>query len=1252
MRDSERIARFAALHTIPPPILELAPPTPPLRPRPFSPEDRESAQALLLHARHEINGKKDPAKGLRGKLRRGSKIDKINTTFTVQERRDVFHSLLESRGSASVAQAVLDFHPSEQVNVNIRSEVPVKRAEPIVTYSRWLERATETSQREYVSLLASRKPKLNQNALDGALKIAMQNNFLEITKDLISYGANVNTCHREFQRRVADCDRTWATVFLNASVDTIDQVEKNKALQTAVENNDFEMAHLLLSCGADVNHAHGSCITTAVREARFRLLTLTIVRCSDIGHESLKGAIEWVIASINRNSPFVIDTIDILVSAGGRISKRLLPRVLLLVIERNNLEIISLLIRHRQIPSDVATSMMQRVMTRTSENEAFGICELLFKAGADANSLGDILHWAVQKDYDRVIDALVKHGVSLDWHDCAAVKVVLARQDVVLLRRVLGTDQSLSNTSVSADAVLATTLPDALAIASRDKRRQAVRLLVRKGVTGSHVDHSLLDMTASTALRDIEIVQTLLTAGASVNYYKDNENCVLRAARNVDVEMLQLLTAPTTNATPSVLTQALVQVYASRTKSVHFDVMAATELLLNRGADCNNSIVIPVFLAAVQDSNNKDSAAVVDLFLRYGANVNCVSGEVITTAFSLTQSETFKAVCGTGRIDEITFTSILPTILQSSRTDQARLYVLLRCCRAFEAAISGALIAETRDYQTGGQDEIVKALLENGANVNYNRGALLTVAIELQTPKKSLERLKLFLSKSPNHEALKTAFNSVRKSSCQRDHRYELFKSILQAGYRGKSLQKALEECVQSNSEDVALAELFLRHEAFQGPNTDSTLIAAITSGNIELADMFIERQLNASGFDKAFKALSLATLSNDKKVYLFKRLLITKKVSQDSLTYALSQMVNSDDTDRVVLALLASNGALLGDDTLLTLITRQDVATTVFLFQYVIPLQTTRSNAFQACLSLAKDIRYEFASTLVVDGLDNSVWLAATKRAITDHDLYLLDLLLKDTSTKLHELDETIVFAMNEMVPDIVKALANAKPSACALNKSFEIMTASGNNYNGEDLLAVALILLKHDISQSLKDRAFMQSLEAFGSPLYRLYEDLVKYGADVNTESCLAFCLAGQIEDLEAFYLMLNSRANFDQVICCLVSNFLQDKYDQLVELCYITFKSSHYYSQHPNVEIIFEAMRRFPHGKELIQLLLNFGYPAGDTLLVNDGNTLNTEAVTPVIWALGQPKPGVSDEVILELLSRDESGEFRACSASMYS
>lgn len=105
MRDIQRIADFATEQRIPP---LTKPPALSTQPAPdfIGPKDREDARTHLLYVRHRINGETEPWKSFRAKvgLRKEADIEKINTTFSLEERPDAFDNLLQGREPVGIAQ--------------------------------------------------------------------------------------------------------------------------------------------------------------------------------------------------------------------------------------------------------------------------------------------------------------------------------------------------------------------------------------------------------------------------------------------------------------------------------------------------------------------------------------------------------------------------------------------------------------------------------------------------------------------------------------------------------------------------------------------------------------------------------------------------------------------------------------------------------------------------------------------------------------------------------------------------------------------------------------------------------------------------------------------------------------------------------------------------------------------------------------------------------------------------------------------
>ncbi|TGJ85546.1 hypothetical protein E0Z10_g3185 [Xylaria hypoxylon] len=166
------------------------------------------------------------------------------------------------------------------------------------------------------------------------------------------------------------------------------------------------------------------------------------------------------------------------------------------------------------------------------------------------------------------------------------------------------------------------------------------------------------------------------------------------------------------------------------------------------------------------------------------------------------------------------------------------------------------------------------------------------------------------------------------------------------------------------------------------------------------------------------------------------------------------------------------------------------------------------------------------------------------------------------------------------------------------------------------------------------MKDTALIQSLGSYTQDQFEFAKTLVRNGANVNTNGCVCFSLTGQYADLDAFRYLLTCNPNFDLIISSLVGSFTR-QYDRLVEILRVTLTSNFYHNGNPSVDVIIQAMQRYPRGNELIRLLLDHNYPAGYHVELPGGLDGATETVTPLIWALRQPRPWIKDAVILELL-----------------
>src|SRR5579871_2660766 len=112
---------------------------------------KERARDLMARSRIDGSTYKDPGKGFKGLLRSKSRKDEMSDTnkwnFTLNERRNALDQCFRDGVPVGVAQAIIEYHPTQAFDVNIcfedesnirkrRDLQPLRR-----TASKWLEQA-------------------------------------------------------------------------------------------------------------------------------------------------------------------------------------------------------------------------------------------------------------------------------------------------------------------------------------------------------------------------------------------------------------------------------------------------------------------------------------------------------------------------------------------------------------------------------------------------------------------------------------------------------------------------------------------------------------------------------------------------------------------------------------------------------------------------------------------------------------------------------------------------------------------------------------------------------------------------------------------------------------------------------------------------------------------------------------------------------------------------------------------------------
>jgi hypothetical protein len=269
-------------------------------------------------------------------------------------------------------------------------------------------------------------------------------------------------------------------MLMGSTLYKIDQEEKNKALLAAVNNHNFDVAHLLPSANA--------ALSSAVRIVDFEIWTLLISQSVKTETASLRAAMEYACGYSSHRISNRVQFISILPSTCAEVPSGLRKDLSKKAVSGNDVALVSLLVKHKQLSGSEATTAPKHAVRVPSESDVVRISRPLLATGATVVGMGEVPHWAVQKDYRTMVALIVGKGVSIGFKEAVMVQSAVGRRDIQLLELLLLGDSEASETSVSSGTTPASVLPQALSLLTRKMRHEAVELLVRKGLDGGHKD--------------------------------------------------------------------------------------------------------------------------------------------------------------------------------------------------------------------------------------------------------------------------------------------------------------------------------------------------------------------------------------------------------------------------------------------------------------------------------------------------------------------------------------------------------------------------------------------------------------------------------------------------------------------------------------------------------------------------------------------------------------------------------------------
>jgi len=270
---------------------------------------------------------------------------------------------------------------------------------------------------------------------------------------------------------------------------------------------------------------------------------------------------------------------------------------------------------------------------------------------------------------------LASRGASIDYDTARSLRSLLKAHDVELLGNV--------PKEPSSPAVLCKVLPEAMAIRSKPERRQAMSLLLTKGVLGPEL--SVAPQKAvdeAPEARDHSLIDILIQHQASVDLMDANGNYVHMAARQGDLRIIQQLCSGPGRGiswnTRKILSSAAPLAF-------YTVVLQITRLLLYNG-----TLRTPVTDTLVQAVCQDHDHLIVALLLDNGADVNHLHGKATKKALKARNAVVLKILCDKGRFERQPLEKL---VLEALNPVTARLLVIR--CAEYPEILSSALFGES-----------------------------------------------------------------------------------------------------------------------------------------------------------------------------------------------------------------------------------------------------------------------------------------------------------------------------------------------------------------------------------------------------------------------------------------------------------------------------------------------------------------------------------------------------------------------------
>ena len=1088
-----------------------------------------------------------PSKRAKNVLRSKKAKEKLDTPsnwrFSLNERAAAVDAIVRSLGPVGLVEAVVEYYPGERLDVNFLQNAEtatskLKKPEPLQTLpSDWLECAARNNAIDFVRFFASRNTR--QDALDRALGIALENSRKDIVCELLQYGANPNSQAECFMAGIESNDIDLTQLALGVQTSSSLRLHYlNSYLLQAVQNRSQDIVALLLAHGANPGYDNAAPILCATKANDLRMLSLLLVGSKNtISSEDLEIAIRQ--ACQCSDGAKRLELLELLLCAGAAADVNVLQDELLGAVEDDRSDYVSLLVSHgvpvnrnesegvrlavRRLQFDCLVALLRGAILNlnatiavdcipptASQDDALQILDMLFKRGARGGPWGRVLAEAVRQNQVSVVNELVKHGASLDWDDACAVRQALVKPHIPILSCLLQ--------GHSSEHVLVKALPDAMRLAKKEERLDAVTMLLNKGVAGPELDLALRNAVSEKPGRqDHNLITCLLEHGASVDYEDRDGNCVHIACAQSNTNLLSLLCKFRPSA--SILSGAMPLVFSCRNGIGYSNAVSMMKLLLDHGAE--GTILAETVLRAVREDEKLE---ILRLMLQKGGDVNYQMGLAIEEAVKARNSGPLEAICSFGRIDARSASRIIPLALAKTSYEPARASLLVVACKDYRDILTRALVDEVM-HSTERREEVLEMLLKNGASIDHDSGVALSHAVHSY----DANLLRVLLSRGPDQTSLTTAFRAAM--SLEVSKRHAMMQMLLASAHQraiGQDQALVMETNTLSKS-GLDNVKLLLSHGASVDYLDGAAIQGAVTLRSSELLQLLLSRNPSKISLQNAFATARQISCSSQSRREIF-QLLLQAGYRGDQINLALVESIERNANDTKIPRLLLNHDASVDYDRGhgLDLAARSGSLPLLELLMSKKPNPASLDRTFRTVMrtTFTDTIRISVYTSLLTGAVSVDLISAALHEAVVrgSVNLDLLRLLLSHKASLDFNDGEALCTLVRRGDISTTKILVTSRPARPGtLNKAFE----SCLTLETSKRLAFARLLMPLGVSISKVESSLNRIVKERD---HEFLELMLKSGANPIHNEGEGLLEAAGMGDAVSFNLLAESSARID--------------------------------------------------------------------------------------------------------------------------